>query len=472
MLLRSLILALVVATPATARDRDDPRGLIPAARPGLTARTPACAPLPARALTLPDLVDLALCNNPATAVSWANVRVASANIGIVRSAELPSVDLSIGPTLSRSDSIGSGRVFVGPDGSIIGGTGGGGSTDLDTSARVAINYLLFDFGGRRARTESAQADQRVALAQFADTAQDVALQTVTAFNALEANRAAVAAAEATLTFARSSVGLASARKEAGVATGADRLQAETSLAQAELALVQAQGGVRSAAGQLAVVVGLPPTTTLTLAPAPPLGSGDLLKQGVEVLIADAERVRPDIVAARASVEGAEADVRAARSDARPSVSLSASNSLGASDVSLDRNTASIGVSLSVPLFSGHELRYRVAAARAGLEREAASAEQTRQQAGLDVYTNYVEFDTQLRALGSARALIRSASASADIAQGRYRAGVGTFTELLNAQSALADARRQLVQTEFDVRSAQAELARAVGGIGEAVDAIR
>ncbi len=64
----------------------------------------------------------------------------------------------------------------------------------------------------------------------------------------------------------------------------------------------------------------------------------------------------------------------------------------------------------------------------------------------------------------------SATESADVAQGRYKAGVGTFTDLLNAQSALASARQQLVQAEFNVRTANAQLARAVGSIGEAVDA--
>ena len=75
-------------------------------------------------------------------------------------------------------------------------------------------------------------------------------------------------------------------------------------------------------------------------------------------------------------------------------------------------------------------------------------------------------------LATARELINSATASADIAQGRFKAGVGTFTDLLNAQSALASARQQLVSADFGVRDAQATLARAVGQIGDAVDGMR
>jgi outer membrane protein TolC len=132
----------------------------------------------------------------------------------------------------------------------------------------------------------------------------------------------------------------------------------------------------------------------------------------------------------------------------------------------------VGLSLSMPLFSGWNTRYNIAAAQAQLDQQTALAEQTRQQAGLTVYTNYVALENALASLGTARALIASATESAALAQGRYRAGVGTFADLLNAQSALAGARQQLVQSEFNVRTANAQLARAVGGIGEAIDAQR
>jgi outer membrane protein TolC len=78
----------------------------------------------------------------------------------------------------------------------------------------------------------------------------------------------------------------------------------------------------------------------------------------------------------------------------------------------------------------------------------------------------------LSSLTTARVLVQSATLSADLAQGRYKAGVGTFADLLNAQSALASARQQLVQSEFNVRTTNAQLARAVGSIGEAVDETR
>lgn len=456
MIARIPLLALALAVPAAAATHDDPRGLMPTQRPPVSAGQGPCGELPGRALTLPDLVDIALCRNPQTSISWAGVRAAAANVGVARSAELPSVNLTVSPAFSRFDTQ----------------SGIGASSEVTSSAALAVNYLLFDGGGRAARIDAAGARQQSALASYADAAQGVVLNTVTAYYALLANRAVETANLANITFARQSRDLAAARKNAGVATSADRLQAETALSQAELTLIQTRGNIETAAAQLAVSIGLPPQVKLALASQAPLATGALLGAGADALIADAERLRPDLVAARANVANADANVRAQLSAGRPSVSATASNNLSAVNTGFSSNNGAIGLSLSVPIFSGFSQRYSIASARAEAERQAGLFEQTRQQAGLTVYTNYVGLQTALASLGTARALIASATESANLAQGRYKAGVGTFADLLNAQSALASARQQLVQSEFNVRSANAQLARAVGGIGEAVDAER
>jgi outer membrane protein len=469
-LLGVLLASAVPAFALVPETHDDPRRLMPRSPPPLSAGQVPCGEVPDRPLSLPDLVDIALCRNPQTGISWANVRARAAQIGIARAAELPTINASIGPVLNRNDSFGGGGGFIGGGGQIIGGSSG--STAVTTTARLALSYLLFDFGGRAAQIAAANAQERAALAQYADAAQGVAINVVTAYNSLAANRAAETANIASVVFARQSRDLAAGRARAGVATGADRLQAETSLAQAELALIQTRGNISTAAAQLAVAIGLPPTAVLRLAPVAALASGDMLKAGAETLIADAERLRPDIAAARANVVAAEANVRNAQAQGRPSVSLSVSDAVNGVDTSVNSNSGSFGLSLSVPLFSGFATRYQTTQAKALLDQQVAQAEQTRQQAGLSVYSNFIGLDTALASLGAARALLNSATASADIAQGRYKAGVGTFTDLLNAQSALASARQQLVQAEFNVRTANAQLARAVGSIGEAIDAER
>jgi len=452
---RLILLLGLLATGASAAPHKDPRSLIPDAQPN---RAGACTP-EKTALTLADAVALALCRNPRTAAAWAAAQAGAAQAGAARGALLPQIDAQIGPTLNRSESFG-GTGFVDGNGQLIGG-GASVTTNVTTTARLGLSWLILDGGARSGRIAAADANAQALRAQFDEATQAVILEVVQAWNLLNANRAVETANIANLNFAQLSRDLAAGRSRAGVATSADRLQGETQAAQAELTLTQTRGNVSSAAARLAVAMGLPPGQPLSLAPLPPLETA-AASTDAEALIAQAERLRPDLRAARAQLEAADANIKVARSAGRPSLGFSASNSLQALDQSIDRNLTSAGLTLSVPLFSGWNTRYQIAQASAQKAQQIASLEQARQTAGLAVYQQYVALENALAALIPARALMASATESADLAQGRYKAGVGIFADLLNAQGALAVARQQTVQAEFNVRNAQAQLARAVG----------
>ena len=59
-------------------------------------------------------------------------------------------------------------------------------------------------------------------------------------------------------------------------------------------------------------------------------------------------------------------------------------------------------------------------------------------------------------------LLEVARKSYDAAQRRYEVGVGNMLELLNAQSSLATAKQQRIQSLTDWRSARLQLAAKLG----------
>ena len=75
----------------------------------------------------------------------------------------------------------------------------------------------------------------------------------------------------------------------------------------------------------------------------------------------------------------------------------------------------------------------------------AAAERTLDQVILDVWSSYYAVQTAAQRVRTTRDLLASAQQSAEVAQGRYRSGVGSILDLLTAQSALADARSQDAQ---------------------------
>ncbi len=435
--------------PTLAAGLDDPFDTagLSASGPGdsLAGRikTPCSAPADKAAFALADVVDQALCNNPQTRLAWANARAQAAQVGIAESAYLPTIGLSAGRSRIANDT-------------------GSRLTYTQTNASLSASYLLYDFGGRSATLESAR-EVMAALAATQDaTLQSVFLAAVQAYYQWYAAEAAVAAARESERAATESLKAAEARYKIGTGTPADSLQARTAASQATLTRIQAEGNAKTALGILANTMGLDAQDTPALAPPPDEQPDAAFERDLGQLIAAAKRTRPDLVAAEAQVRAAQAGITAARASGMPSISLTAAstyNDIGAGSATRGN---SIGVTLSVPIFSGFSTRYRVRGAEAQLEARTAQREQISKQISLDVWRSYFALTTSIESVRASTDLLASAEASEKVAAGRYKAGVGAILDLLNAQSALASARQQHIQASYNWRIAKAALAQSIG----------
>jgi outer membrane protein TolC len=293
------------------------------------------------------------------------------------------------------------------------------------------------------------------------------LAALQAYYSAQAAQAAVISATEAERSARESYQAADARYGVGVATPADRLQAQTALSQATLNRIRAEGEARNGLGALANALGFAAQQSIVLAELPaelPATSGELaFQKEIDALIAEAQARRPDLRAAEAQLKAAEASVDIARSQGRPSVSLAAGPSW--------QNTAgvvaqggSVGLTLNVPIFTGFDTTYRVRSAAALADVRAAQRDRIRNQIALDVWRAYQSLTTATQSLKTTADLVASAEQSARVALGRYKAGVGTVLDLLTAQSALASARLQRIQAQLDWNVYRATLAQAMGAL--------
>jgi TolC family type I secretion outer membrane protein len=402
-------------------------------------------------LSLADVVDLALRNNPATRASWAQARAAADLLGSARGQYYPTIDGDVSVTRSKvpaTSAINSGqRTVYGPS--------------------VSLNYLLLDFGGRSGSIERARQTLFATSLSHNATLQNTVLNAESAyFNymatlaLLGAERSAIAEAQANLTAAEQ-------RFKVGLATIADVLQAKTALSQEQLNLETIQGNLQAARGGLAAALGLPANLPFDLAPLPsaiPVGS---ISQSVDSVINAALRNRPDLAAARAQAAAAAADIRIARSAELPSLSLgsNAARTFVRPPSSSSGPSYNVTLGLSIPVFNGFSHQYDVAAARAQAEAFSALADQARQQVVTEVFVSYYTLQTAEHRVATADDLLASAQQSVQVAAGRYREGVGSIIDLLTAQTALANARAQQVQSRWQWYTALAQLARDAGVLG-------
>jgi outer membrane protein len=243
------------------------------------------------------------------------------------------------------------------------------------------------------------------------------------------------------------------------------LQSQTALSQEQLNLETIEGNLQAARGSLASALGLPANLPFDLQPMPAAIPVGMISQSVDSVINDALRNRPDLAAARAQAAAAGAQIRVARSAELPALSLGSSASrlyVSPTGSSATGPAYSINLGLSIPIFNGFSHQYDVGAAQARADAVTAAADQTRQNVITQVFVSYYALQTSEQRVTTADQLLASAQQSEQVAAGRYREGVGSILDLLTAQSALANARAQQVQSRWQWYSALAQLARDAG----------
>jgi outer membrane protein len=428
------------------------------------APTTAAAPsIPADLLAaaanwgLPDLVDLALRNSPQTRIAWAQARSAAADLGSRKGAYYPTIVGDLTSTKTKGSAV-------------------GGLFTFETTTYnpfLALNWVLFDFGGRKATVEAAR--QALIAADFSHNAaiQDVVLEVEQAYyqylNArvlAEAERAAVKEAEASLDAAEH-------RRAAGLSTIADVLQAKTGLSQARLSLQTVEGQIETIHGSLATAMGLPANTRFDV----PIPSSELPAEQasveVERAIQEAEARRPDLAAARAEVLKAEADLRFKAAQDRPSITASANGGrIFYNPFVIHQDTYSASLLVTIPIFNGLTYQYNVFRAKADRDEAQARLETLRQQVVLQVWSSYYNHRTATQRVETSRDLLSSARQAHEVVSARYQAGVGSILDLLTAQSQLESARAQEAQARTDWLMTLAQLAHDTGTLWQPAPADR
>jgi outer membrane protein len=124
--------------------------------------------------------------------------------------------------------------------------------------------------------------------------------------------------------------------------------------------------------------------------------------------------------------------------------------------------AAAGVTLTWNLFQGGLTKGIVHEAEGNLGIAAAQLDVLRQQVRVDVDQALLAIRAAKAALSSSRNALVAARQRLSLAEGRYQNGSGSVIELGDAQIAAANAAAQVVQTDFQLATARAQLLFALG----------
>ncbi len=403
--------------------------LIPA---GSTAHASAAADLEWQRffadLRLKRLIELSLHNNRDLRVAILNIEAARASYQIRRADELPSVGAGI--TANR-------------------GAGASGLVNTWAVGFQVTSYEL-DFFGRVRSLSQAALSQYLATGEARKTAQIALVSGVaTSYISLLADDELLRVTRDALKTREDSFRLTRLRFDNGASSEVDLRQAEQLLETAKVALAQTLRQKALDENALTLLVGQPLPTDL---PAPLTLAQ---QQGVSDLPAglpsDLLTRRPDVLAAEQQLLSANANIGAARAAFFPRISLTANAGTASTELSGLFKSGTFALtgtaSLLQPIFDAGRNQANLDVAKVNKDIAIAQYEKAIQTAFREVSDSLAGRATLGEQLRAQAAVANAAQVSFNLVDLRYKNGVSSYFDVLDAQRTLFTAQQATVQTQ-------------------------
>ena len=253
-----------------------------------------------------------------------------------------------------------------------------------------------------------------------------------------------------------------AQYDVGVVAKVDVLRSEVELANAQQNLIKAENAYKISEANFNKIIGLPLETNLFLEDTLNYVPYD---KDLEYCLDYASKNRPELEQAKQGVQAARGQVRAARSGYQPQISAVASQNFGTSDAHWPADEESnwtVGVQASLTIFDTGVTRSKAHAAKANYFSAEESYRDTVDAVMLDVRSQYLNLREAEKRISTTEVAVSQAEEDYRIAQLRYQAGVGTNTDVLDAQVALTDAQTNYLQSVYDYNISKTNLETAIG----------
>jgi NodT family efflux transporter outer membrane factor (OMF) lipoprotein len=322
------------------------------------------------------------------------------------------------------------------------------------------------FGGNKRAEESATYDLQASEASFADARVSLLAEVARTYVDIRQYQAQLAIAQDMVKADKNTVSITKQRADAGTAPGIDVTQAEAQMEQAQSQIPTYQSQLTQAEYSLDVLLGEQPGAThaLTATKASvPVSDKKLVLAAPAAVINN----RPDIQVAERKLASATAQQGVAAAQFYPDISLSGFLGLMNTQIGqLPKNASKswmMGSSILWPILSYGKLEANQELADAKQEEALATYQKTVISALSDVekaVTAYTQQEKYRQSLAKSVAKNRHAST---ISKQRYKEGMTSFIEVLDADRTLYTSETQLAQADADATQNMIAVYKSLGG---------
>ncbi|PPJ62539.1 TolC family protein [Cuspidothrix issatschenkoi] len=410
-----------------------------------------------QAISLAEALELAKRNNNELQGSILELERTKAALREAQAALLPTVDLSadiinsrdVGATLSAKQ-----RQEVNPS-----APDATSSTAFTGNAR--IKYDLYTSGRRKYTIKEAEERIRFQELDVETKSEQLRLDVARAYYNLQQADENVRISQSAVENAQASLKDANALERAGVGTRFDVLRSQVNLANAQQKLTQALSDKQIARRNLAPLLNLPQSVSIRA--GDPVKLAGLWQHPLEQSIILAYQNRPELQQQLAQRNIGEAQKKQALSALGPEVSLVGQYNLfdRFNDILNVVDGYSVGVQATLRLYDGGAAKARAAQAQKRIAIAETGFSEEKNKIRLQVEQAYYTQSANLENVQTSNVALEQAKESLRLARLRFQAGVGTQTDVINAENDLTQSEANRLKAIIDYNRALTELQRAV-----------
>ncbi|MBE9179629.1 TolC family protein [Oculatella sp. LEGE 06141] len=413
-------------------------------------------------ITLEQALELAQRNSTQLRDAQLQLELAEGQLREVEASRLPNVAASSNLNFQENTNQSSGINSDLED--LLGGQQNSNQDEIIASlgGTLQINYDLFTSGRRPALIRAAEGRIRFQQLQVEAIAEQLQLDVATDYYDLQEAGEQVRIARVALEEAERSLRDAEALERAGVGTRFDVLTAQVDVANSRQNLTQSLSNQQIARRQLARQLNL--ASSVDIATADPVAVAEIWDLSLEESIVLALRNRAELEQQLVQRDIGDEQRRAARAELGPQVSLFAQYDLQGTlnnDNQDFRGAYSFGAQVSMSLFDGGAARARADQEETNIAIAENQFDDASNQIRLEVEQSFSDLQANYLNINTANIAVDQAEEALRLARLRFQAGVGTQTEVLEAQTDLTNAQLNQVQAILGYNRSLVSLRRAI-----------
>lgn len=406
-----------------------------------------------QSVTLDEAIEIALQNNKELQAVRIELQRSEDGLRASLGAELPTIDGQLEFNQTGNDTTPQGGDVFRNRTQLLG--------------QLEVGYDVYNGGRRNADIERSRQQVYFSKLEVERISEETRFNTSNTYYELQNRDAQVAIAQAAIEDFSQTLRDAQLLEQAGLGTKFDVLQAEVDLANANQALTRAVAEQRNSRRRLAEVLSVGQNVELTAADE--IKENGIWPYSLEESIVMAYKNRAELEQLLVRRDISEQARQIALSETRPQVSVFANYNFAntfADTLNLtgNANGYNVGARMRWRFYDGGIAQARGDQETRNIEIEETNFANQRNKIRLQVESSYNTFIANEENIKTTEKAVITATESLRLARLRFQAGVGTQTDVINAQRSLTEARGNFLQAIIGYNQSLNELQRGVSNL--------